>query len=43
MKFTTEEANQIFNQIQVTKHIEDLSANGMIIDVIVEGLVVKSF
>jgi hypothetical protein len=31
MKFTTEEANQIFNQIQFTKHIEDLPTNGMII------------
>jgi 3-hydroxyacyl-CoA dehydrogenase len=42
MKFTTEEGNPIFNQIQFTKHVEDLPANGMIIEAIVEYLVAKT-
>jgi 3-hydroxyacyl-CoA dehydrogenase len=43
MKFTTEEANQIFNQIQFTKYNEDLPTNGMIIEAIEEDLGAKSF
>lgn len=41
MKITPQEANQILNRIQFIQQIEDLAANGMIIEAIVEDLQVK--
>lgn len=41
IKITADEANQILKRVQFTRHIADLSANGMIIEAVVEDLGIK--